>query len=98
VLEQVKKVALAADDDDDGLDPPPPASLLATATASFLHRYFAACPWLQRLNASNNAGVPGVLILKKPAYEPGDVVEVLGEEALWIVLLGFPKLTPAVCV
>lgn len=73
---QVKKAALGIDDDDDGLDPPPPGTLLATATAAFLHRYFDQCPWLLRLNASNNAGVPGVLILKKPEYKTGDLVEV----------------------
>ena len=72
----MKKEALKDDDDDDGLNPPPPGTVLATATAAFLHRCFDKCPFLLRLNASNNAGVPGVLILKKPAYGPGDVVEV----------------------
>ena len=34
------------------------------------------CAHLDRLNASNNAGIPGVLIFRRPPYKQGDYVEV----------------------
>mmetsp|Transcript_30744 Transcript_30744/g.68965 ORF Transcript_30744/g.68965 Transcript_30744/m.68965 type:complete len:101 (-) Transcript_30744:82-384(-) len=41
-----------------------------------MQHLFDKCPYLLRLNASNNAGLPGTLILRKPTYKPGDLVQV----------------------
>jgi len=70
------KAAAVVASDGDGLDAPPLHPKLAASTAAFVQRLFDKCPYLSRLNMSNNAGVAGVLILKKPAYKPGDQVEV----------------------
>ena len=45
-------------------------------TCAFLEGLFDACPHLERLNASFNAGLSSVLILKKPAYAEGARVHV----------------------
>jgi hypothetical protein len=42
----------------------------------YVRIYVHRCPYMERLNASNNAGIDGVFILKKPHFAIGDEVEV----------------------
>lgn len=53
-----------------------PPKRITVATCDFFKQHFYRCPYLERLNASFNAGVRSVLIYQKRSYEAGAMLNV----------------------
>ena len=49
---------------------------ITVATHAFFESLFERCPFLERLNASFNAGISSVLIFKKPSFDVGSTVNI----------------------